>query len=72
MKRRERVTYYDRNGDGKADLEAHRYGMADADWQLRDDNYDGRYEQKILFGFAIIHSTVDIPVRANVRVKRMR
>lgn len=31
MKRRERVTYYDRNGDGKVDLESHRYGMADAD-----------------------------------------
>lgn len=73
MKRRERVSYYDRNGDGKADLEKHRYGgMADADWQLRDDNYDGRYEQKVVLGVGIFHSAVDIPVPVNVRVKRMR
>src|SRR4051812_31460890 len=49
------VHYYDRNGDGKVDQEKHHYrGVADADWELRDDNYDGRYEKRILYGVGII------------------
>ncbi len=66
-----RVHYYDRNGDGKVDLETHHYpGWADADWQLRDDNYDGRYEKKIVCGFAVKEFTVDIPVPINVKITR--
>ena len=67
---REQVLYYDRNGDGKVDLERHHFpGVADADWELRDDDYDGRYEKTILYGFAIVESAVDIPVPTHVHIE---
>lgn len=60
---RNRVSYFDRNGDGKVDLEKHKYpGVADLDWELRDDNHDGRFEKKVLFGCAVTESEVDIPI----------
>lgn len=69
LKKREHVTYYDRNGDGRVDLEKHEYrGVADANWERRDDNFDGRYEKKVLYGYAIVTSAVDIPVPSNVRI----
>lgn len=71
-KRRERVTYYDRNGDGRVDLEKHTFpGMADADWELRDTDFNGRYDEKVLFGVAIIRSTVDLPVPKRAKISRM-
>ena len=58
-----RVTYNDRN----VDQERHHYpGLADADWELRDDDFDGRYERKILYGVGIIESRVDVSVPTNV------
>jgi hypothetical protein len=36
LEKRAEVSYYDRNGDGKVDLEKHQHaGVADADWELR-------------------------------------
>lgn len=71
LKKREEIRHYDRNGDGKADLETHHYpGMADADWELRDDDFSGRFEKKILYGIAIVESRVDIPVPMNVRIEK--
>lgn len=68
-----RVTYYDRNADGKVDQERHHYpGVADADWELRDDDFDGRYEKKILYGVSISESHVDIPVPTNVHISKQR
>jgi hypothetical protein len=68
---RARISYYDRNGDGKVDLEKHQHpGVADADWELRDDDYDGRFEKKILYGFAVKESPVDIPVPTGVKIVR--
>lgn len=70
LKSREQITYYDRNSDGKVDQEKHHYrGVADADWELRDDDYNGRYEKKILYGFAVTESAVDIPVPTNVHIE---
>jgi hypothetical protein len=67
---KERVFYYDRNHDGKVDLERHHYpGVADADWELRDDNFDGRYEKKVVYGVGVFESTVDLPVPTNVHIK---
>jgi len=64
------VFYYDRNGDGMVDLERHHFpGLADADWELRDDNYDGRYEKKIVYGYAVVESSVDLPVPKNVHIE---
>lgn len=68
---RARISYFDRNGDGKVDLEKHQHpGVADADWQLSDDDYDGRYEKKILYGFAVTESAVDIRVPTGVKTER--
>lgn len=70
---RAKVTYWDRNGDGKVDIEKHQYkNLADADSELRDDDYDGRYEKKVLFGVGVFESKVDLLVPTNVRMKRSR
>src|SRR5689334_3085573 len=66
----EQVFYYDRNGDGRVDLEKHHFPkMADADWELRDDDYSGRYTKKVLYGYAVVESAVDLPVPGKVRVE---
>jgi hypothetical protein len=68
---RAQISYYDRNGDGKADLEKHQHpGVADADWEARDDDYDGRYEKKILYGFAMQESAVDFRVPTGVKIEK--
>jgi len=70
FERIDQVTYLDRNADGRADVENHHYpGLADADWQLRDDNFDGRFEKKVLFGYAIVESAVDVPVPKHVHIE---
>lgn len=69
VKRREKVTYYDRNGDGRVDLEKHiHHGMADADWELRDTDFDGRYDEKVLYGVAFVQSKADLPVPKRVKI----
>ncbi len=66
---KEEIRYYDRNGDGKVDLEYHHYPrIADMDWELRDDNYDGRYEKKIVYGIGVFESPVDIPAPTNATI----
>ena len=65
------VSYFDRNGDGKVDLEKHTHpGVADADWELRDDDYNGRYERKILYGFVVKESAVNLPVPTAVKIEK--
>lgn len=69
---RERSTtsYYDRNVDGQVDLEKHKHsGVADADWELRDDNYNGTYETRVDYGFAVRKSTVAIQVPTAVKIE---
>lgn len=67
----EQVTYHDRNGDGKVDQETHRYpNMADADWELVDNDYDGKYEKKIHYGVGIFETSVDSPVPASVPIEK--
>jgi hypothetical protein len=66
----EEITYYDRNGDGIVDREKHHFpGAADMDWELRDENYDGKFEKKILYGVGVIESVVNLPVPTNVTIK---
>lgn len=70
---RAKPSYFDRNGDGKVDIESHRHrGIADADWQFRDDDYDGRFEKKILYGVAVKETAVDIEVPTGVKIRQMR
>ncbi|HEY1169962.1 MAG TPA: hypothetical protein VGH19_01215 [Verrucomicrobiae bacterium] len=65
------VTYHDRNGDGKADLEKHSFpGWADRDWVLRDDDFDGRFEKKIVFGVAVWEHVVDFPVPTSIQLEK--
>ena len=65
------VSYYDRNADGKIDLEKHHYpGLADADWELRDDDSDGVYEKKVFFGFALKQSAIHIRVPTGLKIER--
>ncbi len=70
VERAAQVLYYDRNGDGSVDLERHHFtGLADADWELRDDNYDGWYEKKILYGYTVTETAVHLPVPTNVHIE---
>jgi hypothetical protein len=69
MRKREIVTYHDRNADGKVDLERHRYlGYADADWELRDDNFDGRFEARWNYGVGLRKTTINVTVPTNVTI----
>lgn len=53
----------DRNADGRIDREVHKYPeLADADWELRDEDYDGVYEQLITYGYAVQTQQVSIAV----------
>jgi hypothetical protein len=54
-----RVVYKDRNGDGIVDSEYHAYGGADLNWELRDTDFDGRYDKKIRYGYTRVESVVD-------------
>jgi hypothetical protein len=66
----EQISYYDRNSDGKVDMEMHEIpGGSDTNWALEDNDYDGRYEKKIVWGVGVFKSTVDIPVATNVQTK---
>ena len=57
------VTYRDRNGDGAIDYEFHQYPcIDDADWELLDDDYDERYDIKIVYGFGPLRIKVDLPI----------
>ncbi|MDB6125839.1 MAG: hypothetical protein JWQ71_4832 [Pedosphaera sp.] len=70
LERAEQISYYDMNGDGKVDREYHRYpGWSDADWELRDNDYNGRYEKKIRYGEGVIESVVDLPVPTKVHIE---
>lgn len=65
------VYYYDRNGDGVVDFERHKaVGVADADWTLKDIDFDGRFDEKTLIGYAITTRKIDQAVPRNVRLSR--
>lgn len=67
---REIISYYDRNGDGKVDHERHQKPDLDhGDLLLFDDNYDGRYEKRALYGVGVIESAVDLPVPTGVKIE---
>jgi len=71
LESREQVHYYDRNGDGKVDDEVHHYlGATNADWELCDDKYVGRYDEKIVYyGVGYTATSVDIPVPTGVKIE---
>lgn len=71
LQNKEEVQYYDRNGDGRVDLEIHHFpGVGDADWDLADTNFDGRYDTKTVYGLAVRKTAVDIPVPTGVKIEK--
>jgi hypothetical protein len=47
-----KVTYYDRNHDGRVDFEFHDNGGGDTDWAVADRDYDGYYDILLWYGIA--------------------
>jgi len=37
--------------------------------ELRDDNFDGRHEKKVVYGVGVFESKVDLPVPTSVQVE---
>ena len=62
------TTYYDRNHDGKVDLELHQFGCCDRDWALVDTHFTGRYDLKVRWGYGLEKSHIDLPVPKNVHI----
>jgi hypothetical protein len=60
--KRHAVDYKDTNRDGKIDQEYHSYLASDANWELRDENFDGRYDKKISYGYGKDVTLIDKPV----------
>jgi len=57
------ITTEDRNGDGRVDRELHTFpGAGDMDWELRDNDFDGVYEELIRYGVGVKHEKVHLPV----------
>jgi len=66
-----KTIYLDRNGDGIVDMQQVRHKhLADADSDLRDDDFDGRYETKVVYGVGVFEEMVDFPVPTGVRISR--
>ena len=71
LQEKEQVHYYDRNSDGRVDLEVHHFPRVyDADWELADTNFDGRYDVKTVYGYAVQKTAVDIPVPTGVKIEK--
>jgi len=62
------TTYYDRNQDGLVDLEFHDPGCCDRDWALVDTDFDGRYDKRAQWSYALVKDVIDLPVPRNVVV----
>ena len=63
------ITYYDRNSDGVADFELHELGYCDdCDWALVDADFNGRYEKRVRWSFALVKEAADLAVPVNVRL----
>jgi hypothetical protein len=57
------VTKSDTNHDGQTDrVFYHAPGWADVDYELKDTNFDGRFDQRIDYGYTITYRVVDVPV----------
>ena len=63
------LTYYDRNHDGRVDLEFHHLpDGADADWAYCDTKFRGRYDLKIKWSYTIVMERVDLPIPTKVKI----
>jgi hypothetical protein len=69
---RGKITYYDRNGDGRVDFEYHDLGGGDMDWALADRNYDGFYDIRLRYGIVLGIDRVHIGVPSGVSITRKK
>jgi hypothetical protein len=59
----EQITYSDKNGDGKIDSELHHFTHSyDADWELLDTDFNGRYDKRVSYSIGVCSESVDLPV----------
>ena len=64
------VSYFDRNGDGQVDVATYYYPPDFEDgYKLRDDDYDGRFETKVYYGWGTLAEPVDVPVPKKVKLE---
>jgi len=64
-----KVTYYDRNHDGRVDFEFHDTGGGDTDWAVADRDYDGYYDILLwygIFGAAIYKHHRPVPTGVKI------
>jgi hypothetical protein len=62
------ITYFDRDGDSRVDYEVHDFGCCDRNWALVDTDFDGRYDMKVTWGFAVTKQSIDQPVPSEARI----
>jgi hypothetical protein len=65
------TAYYDRDNDGVVDYELHDIPAASDDaWALVDSDFEGNYDLKIAYGYAIERSPVSKRVPRGVAITR--
>ena len=65
-----KVTYLDRNSDGKVDREHHDSCLSHSSFELLDDNFDGKYEVEVFYGWGPTKKTIDLPVPNDVPIEK--
>jgi hypothetical protein len=63
-----KISYYDRNHDGRVDYEFHDYGCCDRNWALVDTDFNGRYDLEVLWGDSYQKKPTDLPVAVDVTI----
>ena len=63
-----KITYYDRNNDGRVDYEYHDFGCCDRNWGLVDTDFNGRYDLELKWGRAFQRKPADLPVVIGVNI----
>jgi hypothetical protein len=59
----EQITYLDKNGDDRIDTESHHFtGAYDADWELIDTDFNGRFDKRVSYSYSVREESVDLPV----------
>lgn len=65
-----KITYYDRNSDGKVDREYHRSCMSHSSIEFFDNDFDGKYEVKFHYAYTPLKYNVDLPVAQDVKIEK--
>ena len=63
-----KITYYDRNHDGRVDYEFHDFGCCDRNWARVDTDFNGRYDIELKWGRSFQRKPADLPVATGVNI----